>query len=389
MNRFGIVIGAFAVLLLSPRPCAAQTPLSVRRELIIPTSGLGVGNAVIALRDGGFAAVGYADDGRPTGTDVLFVRLDARGDTLWTRTYGGDGEDFGWDVVEAPDGGFFVVGFTTASAGGREDVLVLRLDPAGTVLWDRTFGEAGRDLAWSATPTPDGGIVIAAESEQAGRGDRDAYLLRLDTTGDLVWERAVDASGDQRVFQVTRTDDGAYVFAGTTAADRDANRNVYIIRVDAWGDTMWSRTFGDEPDDVGHGVMALTGGEVLVTGYGGTRTNGRNDVYLMRLDAEGNLRWWRHAGGPADDRAMMSARNAGAGYATVGYSVTSTGSDVMVLESDGEGNIRTSTVLERSGNDRGVMILPSGSGYVLTGMFGATQTSTGNFGILWLGRSGR
>ncbi len=116
MSRF---LQHILVTFFLPAGISAQTPLSVQRELIIRTSGLGVGNAVIELRSGGFAVVGYADASGDTGTDVFFVRLDARGDTLWTRSYGGDAEDFGWDVVEAPDAGFFVVGFTTAPPAGR------------------------------------------------------------------------------------------------------------------------------------------------------------------------------------------------------------------------------------------------------------------------------
>jgi hypothetical protein len=376
--------------LLLPAALAAQAPLSVQRELIIHTSGLGVGNAVIELRAGGFAVVGYADAGRDTGTDVFFVRLDTEGDTVWTRTYGGNGEDFGWDVVETPDAGFFIVGYTRAPPNGLDDVLVLRLDAAGTLLWERTFDEGGRDLAWSATLAPAGGVVIAAQSEQGDRGERDAYLLHVGPTGDIVWRRIVHTPGDQRVFSVAHTDDGAFVVTGTTAADRETNRDAYVVRVDATGHVAWTRSLGDAPDDVGHGVIALAGGDVLVSGYGGTRSTGGSDVYLLRLDAEGNLRWWRHAGGPNDDRAMMSAPTHSDGYLTVGYSVSDGVGDVLVMESDRDGNVQTSTVLERPGYDRGVMILALRDGrYILTGMFGATPSSPGNLGILWLDRGSR
>jgi hypothetical protein len=109
----------------------------------------------------------------------------------------------------------------------------------------------------------------------------------------------------------------------------------------------------------------------------------------MRFDAEGNLRWWRHAGEANDDRAMMSAPTPD-GYVTVGYSVSEAAGDVIVMESDADGNVRNATVIERPGYDRGVMILALRDGrYVLTGTFGATPSSPGNFGILWLGRNSR
>ena len=380
-------LSSLVALLAVPISLVSQAPLSTWHEFILPTSGLGVGNAIIELRGGGFATVGYADAGRDTGTDILLIRFDENGDTLWTRSYGGDGEDFGWDIVESRDGGFFIVGFTRPTNADHEDVQVLRVDTSGGLLWERTFGGAGRDRAWSATLTADGGLVVAAETEPAGLEDRDAYLIRITSDGEARWVRTIDVPGDQRVFEVARAADGAFVVVGTTATNRGANRDVYVVRVDAGGNLVWTRTYGGAPDDVGHGVVALSGGEVLVTGYGGTRSNGSNDVYLIRLKTDGSLRWWQHWGGPGDDRAMMSTARAAGGYVTVGYLVTAAGADVVILESDPDGNVQARTILERPGDDRGVMVAaPRGGGYVVVGTLGSSRASTGDFAVLWLAR---
>ena len=389
-TNFAIPYCAVSVLIAAlalASPVLSQAPLSTQREFILPTPGLGVGNAVIELRAGGYAAVGYADFGGDNGTDVLLVRFDAAGDTLWTRSYGGEREDFGWDVVEAPDGGFFTAGFTEAPTAGREDVLVLRVDSSGELLWERTVGGPGRDRAWSATLAEDGDIVIAAESEQNGREERDAYFVRMSDAGEVRWAKAVDGAGDQRVYSVARTSDGGFVATGTTAEPGATNRDVYVTLISGDGNLVWTRSFGGAPDDVGHGVLGLPGGDVLVTGYDGTHSNGDRDVYLMRLDANGGLLLWQHEGRPGEDRAMMSALRAG-GYVTVGFSMASTGFDMVVLESDADANVQTRTVLERAGNDRGVMILTRRTGeYVLTGTIGSSASSTGNFVVLWLARN--
>jgi hypothetical protein len=381
------MISLLAALLALPIPLSAQAPLSIEHEFILPTPGLGVANAIIELRGGGFAAVGYADAGGQTGTDVVLVRFDAAGDTLWTRFYGGDREDFGWDVVESPEGGFFIAGYTEAPTAGREDILVLRLDASGAPLWERTFGGAGRDRAWSATLAPNGDLVIAAEAEEAGSRDRDAYLMSIAGDGEVRWTRRVEAPGDQRVYHVARTEDGAFVSTGTTAGVGEENRDVYVVRVDANGHLVWTQAFGGAPDDVGHGVMALAGGDVLVTGYGGTRSNGGSDVYLLRLDIEGNVEWWQHDGGPENERAMMSAPLPDGGYVAVGFLFRPTGPDVMVLETDPEGNVQSRTVYDRPGTDRGVMIVAlSEGGYVLAGTLSNTRGSAGDFAVLWLSR---
>jgi hypothetical protein len=370
--------------LVLARPLPSQEALTIEREFVLPTPGLGVANAIVALEGGGLVAVGYADLGPGKGNDVVLVRFDAAGDTVWTRSYGGLRADFGWDVVEG-DGGFYVVGFTEAPTEGREDVLVMRLGAAGEPRWERTFGEVGRDRAWSATLAPDRGIVVAAESEDMDRGGRDAYVMHVGDDGEVRWARRVEAPGDQRVYHVARTSDSAFVVTGTTGSDGDAPRDAYVVRVNAAGEVEWTRSFGGPPDDVGHGVLALDGGDVLITGYGATRSNGGTDMYLLHLDQSGDPRFWEHHGGADNDRAMMSAVRPGGGYVSVGFSIRPAGSDIVVLESDAAGKERSWTAFPRPGDDRGVMILarPNG-GYVLAGMLGRSRSSPGRFAVWWL-----
>jgi hypothetical protein len=374
-----------AALLLLPNPLLSQASLATWDQLVLSTPGLGVGNAIIELRGGGFAAVGYADAGGATGTDVLLVRFDAAGDTLWTHSYGGDREDFGWDLVESPESGFFIVGYTEATSPGQEDVLVLRVDSLGALLWERTFDEGGRDRAWSAALAAGGGIVLAAESEDVERGYRDALVMHVRADGEPQWTRTIQEPGDQRVYSVARTEDGAFVVTGTTGTDaRRAHRNVYVARVNADGHVEWTRSFGDASDDVGHGVIALTGGDVLVTGYGGTRSNGGTDIYLLRLDRRGDLIWWHHHGGPENERAMMSASRKSGGFVSVGFSMQPSPMDVIVWESDASGAVLSEDRLHHGGGDRGVMILETRDGpYALVGMLGHSRSRTGNFSVLW------
>ena len=378
---------ALVSALLLASPATSQEPLSVTGEFVLPSTGWGVANAIIELQDGGFAALGYIDRGDSSGTDALLVRFDAAGDTLWTRTYGGDREEFGWDVVEAANGGFFIVGYVEAPSEGREDVLVLRVAEDGEPVWQRTFGESGRDRAWSATASGSGGIAIAAESENVELGERDAYVLLLSGDGELVWDARVDTPGDQRVYSITRSADGAFVVTGTSGADPNATRDAYVVKVGPDGEVEWERSFGDpSPDDVGHGVVALEGGDVLVSGYGATRSGGGTDIYLIRLAPNGDLRWWQHDGTPANDRVMMSAPTDD-GYVSIGFSWTSADTDIAVWESDADGDVRVHTEFPRPGSDRGVMLLVAGSGqYVVAGTVGRTRSRPGDFAVLTLER---
>ena len=378
---------ALAMTLVLASPAISQAPLTVVREFVLPSPGWGVANAIIEVQGGGFAALGYIDGGGPSGTDALLVRFDATGDTLWTRVYGGDREEFGWDLVEAPDGGFFFVGYVEAPSEGSEDVLVLRVTEDGEPVWQRTFGGAGRDRAWSATSSGSGGIAIAAESENVDLGERDAYVLLLSGDGELIWDTRVDAPGDQRVYSIARSEDGAFVVTGTSGVDPESTRDAYVVKVDSDGGIEWERSFGDSaPDDVGHGVAALAGGDILVSGYGATRSSGGTDIYLIRLAPNGDLRWWQHDGTPANDRVMMSAPTED-GYVSVGFSWTSSDTDIGVWESDADGSVHAHTVFPRPGSNRGVMLLVAGGGeYVVAGTVGRTRSRPGDFAVLWLER---
>jgi hypothetical protein len=266
-----------------------------------------------------------------------------------------------------------------------EDVLILRVDASGASLWQRTLGESGRDRAWAATPDGEGGIVVAGERGRTGSEDRDAFAICIGDDGRTRWSRVIESPGDQRVFQVARTDEGTFLLAGTTAAVGQAARDVYVVSLDAAGRPLRTWSFGGEPDDVGHGVLALPAGGALVTGYGATYSAGDNDVYLLRLDRNGEVAWWRHGRNPGDDRAMMSAPSPGGGFVTVGYVFTPMGPDIVVSESDAAGNPRSRTVLERPGSDRGVMILVARDGRaVVAGTVGGSSPSTGDFAVLWL-----
>ncbi len=371
--RGGCTILAYAFLPLAFAGCEArpgrQEAMASAFQHMLGGPGTEVGNSVREVSDGGFIIVGYTSSGGAGQEDVYLLRTDAAGDTLWTRTIGGPGNDFGWDILEARDGGYVIVGFTNSVGAGGDAVYVIRTGPTGTVLWERTYGGPEDERAWAFHRTGDGGYVIAAQTASFGAGDLDVYLLRIDAAGDTIWTRTLGGPGVDRVFATEPTADGGSVFAGITNSEGAGDIDAYLIRVDATGDLLWARTFGGAGRDIGHGVTTAPDGGFLLVGYTSSYGAGNHDIYLVRTDAVGAMRWRRVIGDAGDDRAMMAAAMPGGGYAIAGYSTgTAQYWDIRLTAVNEDGRPLWSENFGGPGTDRGVMLQPTSDGaYIITG----------------------
>ncbi|HAK57173.1 MAG: hypothetical protein QF463_02810 [Vicinamibacterales bacterium] len=380
---FRVLVRSTAVLgLLTVQPLGAQD-LTDRVEFSHRVGiGAAVGNSVIELSDGGFAAVGYVDTGGPNQIDVQVVRLDPSGTVVWEQSYGQTGDDYGWDLTENELGEIVVVGYTTSTEAGDEDVLLLGIGPMGTLRWRRRFGGDRNERAWSLERAPDGGMAIAGETQSVGDPDWDAYMLRLTQGGNQMWAQVLGADGVDRVFDVALAEDGGFVFVGTTTSELDSPRDLYFIRVDALGKPLWQRAFGGDADDVAHGVVSVGDGGFVVTGYGSSFGAGGNDAYLIYLADDGVIEWRNEIGGAGDDRAMMSVPTAEGGFLTIGSTDADGDWNLLLLETDARGDRVAERTLQTPGMDRGVrMLQASDGGYLLTGAFGGDERSS-RFGIL-------
>jgi hypothetical protein len=344
-----------------------EAPPAFRLELGGP--GKEVGNSVRQTADGGYIVVGYTNSYGAGGEDVYLIRTDPAGDTLWTRTYGGPGSDNGWDVLETADGGFVVVGFTNSFGAGGDDIYMIATDAWGDTLWTRTFGGPGGELAWAMHRADDGGYVIAGQTNSYGSGDWDVFLVRTDAGGDTVWTRTLGGPGIDRVFATDRTSDGGSVFAGITTSKGPGEIAAYLVRTDSDGFLVWDRTYGDAGRDIGHGVNAVPDGGFLLVGYTNSFGHGENDIYLVRTDASGDVVWTGEIGGPGDDRAMMATGTPEGGYAIAGYSSEPGGYwDATVTRVTSEGEVVwIEKVAASPGADRGVMVQATSDGFVSTG----------------------
>jgi hypothetical protein len=221
--------------------------------------------------------------------DVWLVKTNAYGDTLWTRNYGDTGDDRGYSVQQTSDGGYIVAGWTNSFGAGSYDVYLIKTDSSGDTLWTRTLGGTGDDRGYSVQQTSDGGYIVAGNTTSFGAGVHDVWLIKTDAHGDTIWTRTYGGIHDDLGYSVQQTADGGYIIAGWTNSFGDLNGDVYLVKTNASGETLWTRTYGGTGVDIGYSVQQTTDRGYIVAGWANSFGSGYFDVYLVKTDSNGKV----------------------------------------------------------------------------------------------------
>jgi hypothetical protein len=239
--------------------------------------------------DGGYVAVGYTTSFGAGKSDVYLLILDSLGDTIWTRTYGGTENDEGHGVLETSDGGYIIAGSSSSMGGSWDEVYIVKIDGSGVVKWERIYGGLYGDRALCISSTSDGGYIVCGYTLSFGNGNSDIYLLKLDSVGDTVWTQTYGGTRDDVGCSVRQTADGGYIAAGYSASVGPADEDIYLIKTDEYGEMVWSRIYGGDKDDRSFQVHQTQDGGYIISGR--TRSFGslRCDIYLLKTDSLGSV----------------------------------------------------------------------------------------------------
>jgi hypothetical protein len=222
------------------------------------------------------------------GANVYLVKTDSAGDTLWTRYYGGVGSDRGRSVLQTADGGYVVVGPTTESTGTKVDVMLIKTNAAGDSLWGRTYGgDSTDDYGYAVLQAPDGGFFVIGYTQSFGAGRADVYVIRTDSLGDTLWTRCYGGTEWDEARAADLTADGDLFIAGYTQSAGAGAWDVYVLKIDAQGETLWTKTFGGAANDHAWAVQATADGGAIVGGITLSFGAGSADMYLIKTDPAG------------------------------------------------------------------------------------------------------
>ena len=328
---------------------------------------------LLQTRDGGYAIVGYTSSLGAGQEDVYLVRTDSLGQALWSATYGGEGSDNGWAVIETEDGGFLIVGFSNSSGAGEMDIYLVRTDAAGNMLWEQTYGGPRSEYGWAMAQTADGGYVLAGQSNSFGEGQEDGYLVKVNAQGEEIWSQTFGGPEEDRLFSIDLGANGGFILSGTTrsfGAGNSGNRDSYLVKTDDSGALEWAQIFGEGLDDVGHAVRQTDDGGYIVTGYTRSFDAENYDMWLIKTDEAGISSWQTFYGGPGDDRTIYGEQTSDGGYILTGYTKNfgAVGWDVFLVKTDSSGDVTWHKTFGGPAEDTGYTARQtSDDGFILTG----------------------
>ena len=290
------------------------------------SSGAGA-SSVQQTSDGGYIVAGNINGA--VSTDVYLVKTNASGDTVWTRTYGGTGNDAGYSVQQTADGGYIVVGYTLSFSASR-DVYLIKTDSSGDTLWTKSYGGAGNDIAYSVQQTADLGYIVTGYTSSHGAGAQDVYVIKTNASGDTLWTRTYGGTGDDEGSSVQQTSDGGYIVAGLTSSFGTGTYYAYLIKTNPSGDTLWTKTYGWGLAAEGSSVQQTSDGGYIVTGYTYPSAATTYDVFLVKTNSVGDTLWTRTWGGAGADYGYSVRQTTDGGYIVAGTTRLSPLEDVNV-----------------------------------------------------------
>jgi len=246
--------------------------------------------SIIQTKDGGYTVCGYTGAKDWGEVDSWIIKLDKTLNIEWDKTFGGIGWDETNSILQEEDGSFIVFGFVQSKDKGREDGWIVKLNENGEMVWDKSFGGSQNDEVFSGIKTADGGYAVCGYTESKGAGGCDAWIVKLDEDGEVVWDKAFGGIEAEVANSIIQTGDGGYVLAGYTESKGAGREDAWVIKLDEDGEVVWDKTFGGSDEDVARCIIQTGDGGYVLAGYTESKGAGRYDAWIVKLDEKGILK---------------------------------------------------------------------------------------------------
>ena len=186
------------------------------------------GEGLVQLSDSSYVIVGSTSSFGDLSTNLLLLKTDSLGNPIWTKIYGGNNVDAGMEIIKTSDGNLAMVGYTNSTGAGGYDVYFIKTDVHGTVLLSKSYGGADWDLGYSLAETSDGGFVLTGETYSSGAGSNDLFVLKIDASGDSVWSKEFGGIGNEIGWSIDEASNGDLIVAGETSSSGAGESDAWL-----------------------------------------------------------------------------------------------------------------------------------------------------------------
>ncbi len=273
---------------------------------------------------------------------LAFAAFAQAPDTIWTNVFSGSSDDEFISACQTSDGGYICIGKMEHTIGGDDDLWMVKTDAAGNQTWQMTLGGNDEDDGSTVFQTSDGGYIICGSTDSYGAGESDIWLVKTNPSGDTTWTKTYGGSGDESGGAMARASGGGYVMSGSTDSFGAGEKDIWLVKVNDSGDTLWTRTIGSAiNNEGGAGIMPTPDGGYIIACY----TDELMPTiyiahYLLKVDANGIEQWHTVHQAGAIGYIFGALPTSGGGYLSIGYSMDLPGQPdckIFALKTDASG----------------------------------------------------
>lgn len=347
-------------------------------------NGFDRGLYIAHTSDGGYIACGYT---RSFGDnyDMYVLKTDAKGRQQWQKNYGNDKMEIGWSILELANTGYLLHGSTTRDST-NDDIFLLRLDTAGNTIWQKTYGNDKYERTTQLLQTSDNNYLLIGQ-RNIDKTNIDSYILKIDTAGKLIWEKTFGGNRMERTYYGAETVKGDLVITGSILPYNNNKADILIMKLTANGELKWMKSYGEENvHDIAHSFGLNKDKKAFtLTGYIESSQAGFHDGLVMQLDEDGNVLLQKRHHTGEDLRLMHAEQTSDGGFVATGFTrkdITKDLHDAVLLRFTSEGETEWMKTFGTPGkDDQGYWIIAdAGGGFTLTGY----THSFGQNGDLWI-----
>ncbi len=347
-------------------------------------------NSIITEPDGKFIFVGSTESFGAGASDLWVVKVGENGNILSETALGGSMYDRARAIQPTSDGGYFVAGYTGSFGNGGKDFWLLKFDSSGNLVENVTLGGSADDVAEIIKSTSDGGYLVVGYTRSFGEGGADIWVVKLDSNRNILWQKTYGGEGGERASSVIEVSDG-YIISGHTGSFNSNKGALWVIKLDFNGNITWQKAYdGDNRDKFGI-IKELSDGNFVLVGYTKSFGAGEGDIWILKIDSMGNVLWSKTYGGVANDMASDVLPTSDGGFIIIGQteSFGTGGVDAWALKLDSNGNIMWEKTYGGTANDVVKSIKETvDGGFVLAGRSESYGTGGSDAWILKLDSNG-
>jgi len=371
---------------------------SSKAQIVFTKEYGGVGNEdgrwIEQLADSGFIMIGRSDTYSNGQSDMWVVRTDASGNVMWTKSYGGTQFDFGNMIRKTSDGGFIMAGFTNTYGVGGNDAWLVKTDGLGNIQWQKTFGNSYDQEFEAVVQTSDGGYAaIGITNQPGGATPADIYLVRVAANGDSIFSKNIGGGSGEIGNSIQQTPDGGFILAGQSYSYGNIDGDFYAVKTDGNGIVQWFKNYSNAGLQECHYIQNVPGGGFIMVGDADSLSNGLGDtdVWLIRTDDNGDTLWTKTIGGSKKDGGKTVENTSDGGFFLVGItrSFNLINPNYYLVKTDFAGNTEwQNSSYGTSHHDHAYTgIQTSDGGYAAFGYF-RNSSNTANYALVKLAPTG-